>query len=154
MNFRDYRRIASAIARDGVEIVGDEEPHEYALTYSIGRYENGWPELALWTETEEAQAIAGSLLLNTASEPVNAGDRIRLPNHGLSWIAVPQPSGLSEDEPLCLEEANAYYGRRVPVLLLLPEIKLSKAGPEKSRPASDARSRMRPFIERTLPQEL
>ena len=127
MNDRDHMKIANAISQDGIGIGGDEEPHGYALTYSIGRYENGWPELAIWTETKEDQEIADSLLLSTANRPVHPGDRLQLRRDGPAWIAVPQQAGLSEDERLHIEDADEYYGRHVPVLILLPELDLLRA---------------------------
>lgn len=127
MNDRNHLKISSSIEQDGIGIGGDDEPHEYALTYSIGRYEKGWPELALWTETDEDQEIADSLLLGTAKQPVNPGDRIRFRDNGPAWIAVPQQPGLSAAECLHLEDADEYYGTQVPVLILLPEIELLQA---------------------------
>jgi hypothetical protein len=121
MNKRERLKMAAAIHRDGICIGGDHEPHECALTYSVGRFERGWPELAVWTVTEEEQRHADALLLSTARRPVRPGDQIQLPGNGSTWIAVPEEPGLPPDHRLLLEDAEEYYGRQVSALILLPQ---------------------------------
>jgi predicted ATPase len=124
MTGEDHLTIAHAIARDGICICGDKEPHEFALAYSIGRYERGWSELAIWTETKEELDAADALLRGTAKWQVNTGDRIRIKGEHRAWIAVPHNPVTDAEKRLQLVDAEQYYGKEVPVLILLPEIVL------------------------------
>jgi hypothetical protein len=124
MNGREHLKIAKAIARDGVAIGGDDEPNESSLVHSIGRHENGWPELVVFIESAEEMEVADALLLGTARQTVRPGDRIRLENGGEGWIAVPQAPGLKAEKRLHLEDAELYYGQEVSLLLLMPELQL------------------------------
>lgn len=128
----DHLNTAIDITRNGVSIVADEESYENSLSYSIGRYEKGWPELAVVTETEGDRETADALLLGTANRPMLPGERISLHDDGPAWLAVTQRAGLSSDERLHLEAAEAYYGREVPVLILVQEIEFLRRAPCRS----------------------
>ena len=128
----DHLSTANDILRNGVSIVGDEFSSTSSLSYSVGRFEKGWPELAILTDTESDRDAADALLLSTADRPVQPGERIRLQDDGPAWLAVAQPAGLSSDERLHLDGAEAYYGTEVPVLILVQEIEFLRRAPCKS----------------------
>jgi hypothetical protein len=128
----DHLTTANDIIRNGVSIVGDGEPREISLAYSIGRYEKGWPEVAVLINTEEDRRAADALLLGTANRPLDPGDRIQLKGHGPTWIAVTQRAGQSAEERLHLEAAEEYYGREVPILILIQETEFLRLAPCRS----------------------